>query len=430
MPGVFLDNYAKNKFAINAEGMFANSMLLGIQGFSLTALAIYFNCSPFWISIAFTLPLACQIFQIFLGCFYKLFKTRKTALLVSACLSRLPIIIIPIAAFFNLRSYKILIFVMFMYGIFASFTSGIWTSSVGDIIKKEDRSRFFSKRFFLLTLTTIIFSYVYSEVLGFEDQRLGIITLGIFSSIAAIITIVLFFLHDIPDFKSGTPSFDLKIPLRDAHFKRYLAFIGVFNFTIEFSKPYFNYFVIKNFDVSYSYLGNMAIVTGIGSMLLFPIYGFISTRIGNKKLVSYGITISTYIVMFYVLMSPQNYKSLLFFDAIGTALGWSAINLCLFNLLLEVVKEPKDSYVSCYYIVVGGMGLFGALFGGVIADFVSGKTFSIFGDEYLGLQIIFFISIILRLYATLLLTRVSAYQRNVHYPGIVPLVYTFFNNKR
>ncbi|MGL6119454.1 MAG: hypothetical protein ACRC0V_03015, partial [Fusobacteriaceae bacterium] len=69
---MFRDSYSKNKFLITVEGMSANTLSLGIQGFALTALAIYFNCKPFWISLISTLPLGLQLLQVFLGTYYKL----------------------------------------------------------------------------------------------------------------------------------------------------------------------------------------------------------------------------------------------------------------------------------------------------------------------------------------------------------------------
>lgn len=74
---MFRDSYDKNKFLITVEGMSANMLSLGIQGFALTALALYFKCEPFWISVITTLPLGLQLLQIFLGTYYKLFKTKK-----------------------------------------------------------------------------------------------------------------------------------------------------------------------------------------------------------------------------------------------------------------------------------------------------------------------------------------------------------------
>lgn len=74
---MFRDSYDKNKFLITVEGMSANMLSLGIQGFALTALALYFKCEPFWISVITTLPLGLQLLQIFLGTYYKFFKTKK-----------------------------------------------------------------------------------------------------------------------------------------------------------------------------------------------------------------------------------------------------------------------------------------------------------------------------------------------------------------
>ena len=94
---MFHSSYDKNKFLITVEGMSANMLSLGIQGFALTALALYFKCEPFWISVITTLPLGLQLLQIFLGTYYKFFKTKK-----ELYFSALPLLEYPCAFYFLL----------------------------------------------------------------------------------------------------------------------------------------------------------------------------------------------------------------------------------------------------------------------------------------------------------------------------------------
>ncbi|MGL5577928.1 MAG: hypothetical protein ACRDB7_02310, partial [Fusobacteriaceae bacterium] len=128
---MFRDSYSKNKFLITIEGMSANSLSLGIQGFALTALALYFGCKPFWISIITTLPLGLQLLQMFLGTYYKFFKTKKQAMLFSAAAARIPMCFLFFIVLFDKTDYRYLVGIVFIYSFFSAFLSGIWTSSVG-----------------------------------------------------------------------------------------------------------------------------------------------------------------------------------------------------------------------------------------------------------------------------------------------------------
>lgn len=427
---MFRNSYDKNKFLITVEGMSANMLSLGIQGFALTALALYFKCEPFWISVIATLPLGLQLLQIFLGTYYKLFKTKKRALLFSAAAARIPMCFLFFIVLFDKIDYKLLVGIVFIYSFFSAFVSGIWTSSVGEIIKKEDRGTFFSRRFILISISTVIFSYIVSKSLSYTPGKTSILILTFIIAVAAITTLILLSFHEIPNFRENQISFSIKKPLKDSNFFNFLMFIGMWNFSIEFTKPYFYYFAVVDLNASYDILGLSSSLTAILSIIAFFIYGKLVERIGYKKLLSFGIAVSSYVVIFYFLMTKETVNSLVMLDAIGTAIGWSAINLSLFSLLIELSSPDRDSYTAAYSLSVGFMGLVGAFLGGKLANFLQGKTILIFGDPYAGLKLMFFISLFLRFYCMLLLTKVRAYQKNLYYPGLYPSIIYLLRNRR
>ncbi|MDX8335171.1 MFS transporter [Candidatus Cetobacterium colombiensis] len=427
---MFYSSYEKNKFLITIEGMSANMLSLGIQGFALTALALYFKCEPFWISLITTLPLGLQLLQIFLGKYYSLFKTKKKALLFSAAAARIPMCFLFFIVLFDKIDYRYLVGIVFVYSFFSAFLSGIWTSSVGDIIKKEDRGRFFSKRFTLISISTIAFSYIVSNALNYRPGKTSILILTLIIAISAITTLILLYFHDIPNFQEDKKEFSIAKPLKDPNFFNFLTFIAMWNFSIEFTKPYFYYFAVVDLNAPYSILGLSSSLTAILSIGAFFVYGKLVERIGYKKLLSFGIGVTSYVVVFYFLMTKETVNSLIMLDAIGTAIGWSAINLSLFSLLLELSSPDRDSYTAAYSLAVGVLGLTGALLGGYLANFLNGKTILIFGDSYAGLKLMFFISLFLRFYCMLLLTKVRAYQKNLYYPGLYPSLIYLLRNKR
>ncbi|WP_297434847.1 MFS transporter, partial [uncultured Cetobacterium sp.] len=242
--------------------------------------------------------------------------------------------------------------------------------------------------------------------------------------------LILLYFHEIPNFKESQISFSVKKPLKDSNFFNFLMFIAMWNFSIEFTKPYFYYFAVVDLNASYSILGLSSSLTAILSIIAFFIYGKLVERIGYKKLLSFGIAVSSYVVIFYFLMTKETVNSLIMLDAIGTAVGWSAINLSLFSLLLELSSPDRDSYTAAYSLSVGVMGLTGAFLGGHLANFLQGRTILIFGDSYAGLKLMFFISLFLRFYCMLLLTKVRAYQKNLYYPGLYPSIVYLLRNRR
>ncbi|MGL4732634.1 MAG: hypothetical protein ACRCWN_02995, partial [Fusobacteriaceae bacterium] len=168
---------SKNKNFIIAEGIFSNMLTLGIQSFSLTALAIYFKCSPFWLSFMASLPVGTQLLQIFVGNFYKIFRTRKNSLLMSSLLGRIPFLFLPLAVLFRIDKPFILVGAIVVYSLFNSFTLGIWTAAMRDVIEKQERGSFFAKRFVFLSVSTIGFSYVAGKMLNLTNEQHGILAI-------------------------------------------------------------------------------------------------------------------------------------------------------------------------------------------------------------------------------------------------------------
>ena len=413
-----------------AEGMIYNMLFIGIQGFPLTALALYFNCTPIELSIIATLPIGAQFFQIFSGKICQISKNRKKALIISVALARLPILLLPIGILLKVTSAYLLLTVVFFYSIFTALTSNIWTTAMGDLIPKSERGAFFAKRFLLISITSICSYYTYSKILNNLDRSTGVLILTSIMSLAGIITLILFFFHEIPEREGLCVHINLKVPLKNSNFKNFLIFIGFWNFAVEFAKPYFHYFAITNLGVEYVYLGKITMLSGFIALFAFPVCGYLSKTIGDKNLLSGGIWISTYVLIFYFTMNENNYKSLLLMDGICTGIAWSAINLSIFNLLLEVAGEPRESFVASHAVVTGVAGLFGAILGGTIASFLKGRVVFLFGDAYFGLQVIFILAFLFRLYSILLLTRVKAFQKRVYYPGIRPLTFSIFGGRK
>lgn len=408
----------KNKKIIYLEGMCSNVVSLGVQSFSLTAFALYFNCSTFWLSVISSLPIGAQVLQIFFEKINKISKTRKNSIIISAAVGRIFFLLIPLAVVLKINKQELLIFTVAVYSIFNSFNLGIWTAIINDTVPPRDRNRFFSIRYVFIALTTIIFSYIGGVLLNLENRDTGIFLLGAIIGVSGIISVILFYLQKVPEVSNENKANNLLIPFKDVEFKKFLMFVAVWNFAVEFSKPYYILFTTVNLEVPYSYIGSVASIGAIFTVISYPFMGKLAEKYGNKKLIAKGIITTTYMILLYCFMGSWNYRSTLLVDAVGSAIAWCAIYLCMFNLFLEVASEPVESYIASYYVTVGASGMLGGIVGGVVGNFLKDVDVSIIGDKYSGLQVIFIIAIVLRIYSVLLLTRVNSFETGIYYEGL------------
>ncbi|HOO75976.1 MAG TPA: MFS transporter, partial [Tepiditoga sp.] len=409
------------KFAV-LEGATYNGFYIGTQGFIITAIALYFGAGPFELSVISSIPVVAQMMQIFTPYFHKLTKSKKSSLMLSAFIARNVILFIPAFIIFKFKNPYLLILIMATFSFIGAFTGNIWTGAMKKIIPPESRGKYFGVRNVFSSFVSIIMTAVYSNILNSENES-KILTVTLIMAVLAISTIIMLYFHDIPEEENETRTkIDLKTPFKDPEYKVFLKFVIIWTFTIEFTRPFFSYYQIDVLNVSYKFLGNLSILSGIISLVLYMFYGKLVDKFGNKNVLIMGIAIASLSPFIFFIASENNYKSIFMFESIFSAVAWTAINLAFFNLLLETSKEPAENYVGAYAFVSGISAICASLLGGISGNLMKGKYFYILGDKYHGIQIMFLIGFILRIYSLLNLTNVKAFEKPFRYEGFL------FNN--
>jgi MFS family permease len=395
--------------------MFFNAFFIATQSFIIISIALYFNANPFQISIVSSFPVFTQMFQIFTPVWYKLFDNRKKSLMFVATIGRGSLVLLPIAVFLDIRNSWVFVIIMTIYSFFGTFISNIWTSFMRELVPFEQRGKYFGIRNVFSSAVGILITFIYSRFLDFPNQKNGILLVTSLVGLFSITTVILFLFHDIPNFKGETYKIDLKKPLKDKKFFKFLVFVGIWTFAIELTRPYFSYLQIAILGVKTSYLGNISVLNGIISMLLYPFYGKLSDKYGNKNILMIGISLATIAPLIYFVMTDYNYHSLILLDGIFSAFAWSAINLTFFNLLLETVSEPAENYIGVYALVSGITAIVASSIGGFLGNYLKDTIVYIVGDKYHGIQLLILAGFLLRIYALLHLTSVEAFEKPIRY---------------
>ena len=412
-------NKTKN-FSI-LEGIFFNGMYLSTQGFVMMNLALYFNSNPFFIAIISTLPTATQVLQIFTKKLYDLFKTRKKTLMTAVVLSRSSMVFLPIAVLFDLRNPYIFTGIIFMYSFFAPFVTNTWTSAMVEIIDSKNRGKYFGKRNFFISISSVLFTLAYGSFLAFPDKKLGYFILSLSVAISALITIVLMSKHHIPNFKPTIHKVSYLDIFKNKDFVTYLKFVSVWLFSLEFLKPFLEYFRVRTLNTDPRFLANIGVLTAAISMFLYIIYGKLSDKYGNRTILRLGISFATYYVLLFFTMTDENFKVLLVLSGIFDAIGFTAINLCFLNLLMEVSEEPIEGYIGVYSVVVGFTAILAGLTAGILGTFINEGVVYILGEKIYTIKLAFLIGFLLRLFSLLRLTSINSFQKEFKFSGTLPL---------
>ncbi|KLO22653.1 MFS transporter [Marinitoga sp. 1197] len=397
------------------EAMFFNAFFVATQTFIIISIALYFNANPFQISIVSSFPVFSQMFQIFTPFWYKLFNGRKKSLIIVSIIGRGSLVFLPVAIFFNITKSWVFVSIMLVYSLFGTFISSIWTTSMRELVPFEKRGKYFGMRNVFASAVGILATYMYAHFLDFSDKKSGILIVSSLVALFSIVTIILFLFHQIPEITEQSFKINLKKPFQDKKFQTFLVFVGIWTFSIELTRPYFSYYQLAILHINTTFLGNLSVLSGLITIILYPFYGKLSDKYGNKNILMIGITLATIAPLLYFVMTDYNFKSLLLLDSIFSAFAWSAINLTFFNLLLETVSEPAESYIGVYAFISGISAIIASNIGGFFGNVLKERNFYILGDKYHGIQILLFAGFLLRIYALLHLTSVEAYEKPIRY---------------
>jgi MFS family permease len=390
------------------EGSFFNLAFLVTQGFIVTGLALEYGASEMLIAIIGVLPTLAQLVQLAAPLVLRLFKDRKKAMLFSALVGRIPLAFIPVTLALGIKSQSLLLILLSVIAFGNSLVGTFWASIMGDVIDPEKTGSYYGRRNLILSLSTMLIVPVYSLILDHYEGSLGFIIVTSIASAFAVITILLLKNHYAPPVKTFGRGRIFKEVFGNLKFRQYLRFAFVWNFAITISGPFYAYHQLVNLKVSYSYLSILSIVASLAAMLMYFLWGKISDQIGHQSVAEFGVLGATCLALMWIFVTPQTAAFLLPVDAVVTGIVWSAINLCIFTMMMGMIRgQSVESYVAVQAFLNGIGALGGSLLGGFVASYLKGKNITIFGIDFYGIQVIFLIGSFFRFTAFLLLRRVQ-----------------------
>ncbi|WP_448384936.1 MFS transporter [Fervidobacterium sp.] len=376
------------------EGALYTLAFNATQGFVYSTLALYFNFDPVLVSVLAVLPASSQLVQFFSPVIYKIIPSRKKAIFWIAFIARASFVIIPLSLVTGIKNKIIVAIPFIIFSILNSLVGSLWTSAMKEIVPEDRRNKYFGMRNTIATFAGLVAWVSYSMILQYLERENALLIIYLICSSVFIYTAYLLYLHDIPETK--VVEYGLTMPLstlKNKKFRNFLIFVFIWNFAIQFAGPFFSYFEVSQLKVPYSYLGILNIVNSLLAMFFYTFYGRVAEHVGEKNMIRYGITLALAIPFLYSMMTPSNYKYLLIIDVVIAAMAWSAINLAYFTLLLKIVEEPSEIYISMHALVAGISSLIASYLGGITLNAI--KNLRFFGLT--GYNVMFMIAFALRI---------------------------------
>jgi len=192
----------------------------------------------------------------------------------------------------------------------------------------------------------------------------------------------------------------------------------VVNFGVNIAAPFAAVYMLKNLDVGYGWFAILVTIGALVQLLSMKYWGSRCDRYGNRKILMITGILICFVPLGYLLSTNVWHLMLL---KVYDGFVWGAFDLVVFNYLLAVTpSEKRPGFVANHNFMAGAGTVLGALFGAFLAEQFQAGGFFLFG-----LQMVFFISLMLRLVSLAFLPKIAEVE--TRQDECVPVRYVFWD---
>ncbi len=274
-----------------------------------------------------------------------------------------------------------------LYAITGALAGPAWFSLMGDVVDDKERGRYFSTRSRMASIAALLAVLTASFILDFFKTKgyllIGFSIIFLIAGISRFITVSLFRKHYEPKLEFPKEYyFSFRQFVRKArhnNFGRFAIFVALIHAMTAIAGPFFAVYMLRQDQLALSYVWFMLITisASLTAFLISPLWGRLSDKLGNRKLLKLG-TIIVCIVPILWLFSRNPLYLMLVPNALG-GIGWAAFNLAASNFIYDAVTPARRGIIVAYYNILIGIGTFiGASAGGLITQYAEISFMNIF----------------------------------------------------
>ncbi len=410
-------------------GVAGQAMVTLTEGVLLVGLADALDAPLFLIGLLAAIPPLTQLVQIPSTYLIEKYRSRKKITLLAYTGTRVCLILVALVPLLfspALALIFLLIFILFR-GIFAGLGAAAWNSIVHDLVPRDKLGEFFSRRWTYSIAISIVLSLLAGFLLRgwsgwFPDRELQVYSIIFFLGFLAG-TIGLYSMSKTPEVPMPPVQEKTKFlkvfkrPFKDPNFRRLIAFLGSWNFTLFLASPFFTIYLLRRLEFGMSFVITMTVLSQVVNLVFMRVWGNFSDRYSNKSVLGIsGPLFLIAIILWTFTGTPGRYVltiPLLIVIYILLGVAMSGVTLATGNISLKLApKREGTSYLAVNNLVSSlAMGT-GPILGGVISNLLAEQRLSFtfswtgplgdFGIEALsfqGIDFTFFVSFLIGLYS-------------------------------
>ena len=377
--------------------------MLGADAFTLGALS--------------AIPVTASALQIFASYLLERWRARRAFFLTFGIMNRacwLLIALIPVVIPGDKQSLRltVLMVLLAVSAIGASFLNVSFYSLMGDIVPLRIRGRYFSARQAVSLVAGIIAGLSVSLIMDRSEGFTGYVIALSLASLFGIADICFFFKVKWPPMeKAKEPTKSLpgmiKNVFRDRGYMRIVSYFTLWFFSFNISAPFINVYFLEHVRMTFMEITVFnQIISNLATVLIIGWWGRQMDRFGNQPIVQTAGLFCMLQVVTYLFTGPRSFAILPFVHVLS-GMAWPASDLGQQNMYLAKAPDQNRSmYVAVFFAST-------QLFGTALSNFAGGVLMNgplialerlrlrLFGFTMLRYHYIFIISSVLRIICVL-----------------------------
>jgi hypothetical protein len=401
-----------------SEGALATVMGTLLGGLFLTGFALELGASRLQIGIMAALPTLCNAAQ-FVGApiLNRTGKSKRLCMLAtwSSRLLWFPLLLVPmcLASWPAEAQAWVVIGLLAISNGLASIGGLAWLDWTKRLIPEEGRVTFLSRRNLYNSGLSLGMSLAAACLISWWSDGTNASTSGFLTvfGIAMLCGVIgAYLLGKIPPADNSEPATgagpgQLLEPLRLHNYRRLLTGYSVWQFATQMAAPFYAVYMLQKLHVPFWAVTALATAGSLIALALNGAWTKLKLRFGVRPVVLLATLFDALLPLCWLAIHPQTLWLLLPVHVF--AMFNPPIAMGPNNFLLKIVPNRNSaSYMALFNAATGGIGALGAIFGGWLAMQLQGEWI-LGGASLTGIQLVFFLSGVGKLFGFALLSRVE-----------------------
>ncbi len=390
-----------------------------VSGALLTGFALAWGANDFQLGVLGAIPFLGAMFQI-AGAYVtdRWPDRRKLSVAWTGLISRSSWFLIAVLPFVcggsSSPGMNWIIVLYFFYQATMNASGPGWVAWLAVLVPARVRGRFLGRRYRFMegfNIATLLLAGAAIDAFRNHGlEREGFAILQACAGMAGLLCFVFLIRQPDPGHTVAPPELHLRYilaPLRDRKFRRLVVFNLCWFVGMTVSTPFLNAHLLKNMEWNFKSLAVLGILISVTSILMYPVWGRLADRHGCKPVLILCSAGLLHLPLYYIFC-PWDVHWPIYLCNLLSGLFVSGFNLAMFSLTLEGLPPKGRAMGSAVLAAAAGPAVFlsGAA-AGWLAELLTDVRWQIGGVPVTNYQLLFAISILMRLPTFFLISRIE-----------------------